>query len=407
MASFVLCSELNQGARVFNDLAACALELDAQGHQVSLICSDLNLANTVPEFDEIEIFQAPSFDGENQDARRRRIRPRNLSELFLAQGYDSQAVLVPVLRAWLSILRRLDADYILCDQAPTALLASKILSIDSVMIGDGFNVPPKTETLPNLRPWRSEVDKVSKDLAQVQIDDQSLLDAVNESLKVMGINEIEMHSVQDLYSHADQWVMSVPEMDHYGSRRLPYVVRWPSTKSCEDAKWPDVDGDKVLVVLDSSSSHCKAVLSQLSKLELPVLAVILDASPRFIERFNSQTMKVQTEMVNIRSVAQQCKIIFCHSKHDLVYELLMFGVPSILLPKGIENTLLTYRLAKKRLGFAGPSKSSKLDARRLIEITKNVDQVWHNASRFSLKYATHTSLTRLQNLLEELCLPES
>jgi hypothetical protein len=271
------------------------------------------------------------------------------------------------------------------------------------MIGDGFMVPPLSAPVPSFRPWRSEGEKIAKDNAKAEHDDRVLVSTVNESVRELGFIGADIQSTCEIYSHAAQWLMTVPEMDHYGRRKLPYVVRWPNTKLHDEPLWPNGAGDKVFVVLESGSSHCSSLFQQLEKLKVPVLAVVKDASTEFISTFSSDTISIQTDMVSIRSVCQQCKVVFNDADHDLVYELLIHGVPSVLLPKGIQNTLLTFRLAKKRLGFAGPSKSSKLNVSKLIEKTKTVDQVWHNASRFSLKYETHTSLTRLNELVFELC----
>jgi hypothetical protein len=157
------------------------------------------------------------------------------------------------------------------------------------------------------------------------------------------------------------------------------------------------------VVIDIASPHCEPLFSQFQNTGLPVLAVVNNADADFTKRYSSSRVKIQTEMVSVRSVAQPCKIVFGQADHDLAYEFLLMGVPFILLPNGIQNTLLTYRLAKKRLASAGPSKSSKLDVTALIETKRTVDQVWHNASRFSLKYENHSSLTRLHELIKTLC----
>jgi UDP:flavonoid glycosyltransferase YjiC (YdhE family) len=403
MAKIALCSERMLGDETLRDLAACAHELSSQNHTVYLICDDLEAADKLAEFDDLKKFQAPILNSQYGPRGRRKSRPINFSQLLVTQGYNSQSALVPVLRAWIDLFNVLGVDHVICDQAPSALIASNLRSISSVMIGDGFRVPPKSEGLPSFRPWRTAPDKKRKDLIQMKNDDKMLLESVTAAVCELGFKGANLTSPSSLYAHAQQWLMSVPEMDHFGRRELPYVVRWPSTKSLSDPVWPEGQGDKVFVVLKSHSSHSKTIFSQLRSLDLPVLAIVADASPSFISEFVSDKVKIQTDMVNLRSVAQQCKIVFSDAEHDLIYELLTYGVPSVLLPKGIQNTLLTFRLAKKRLGFAGPSKSSKLDVAALIEKTQTFDQVWHNASRFSLKYATHRSLTRLCDLVSELC----
>jgi hypothetical protein len=404
MSKILLCSEGIVGVEGLSDLAACAAELSAQGHTISMVCSNLMVAGSRSEFDGIALFQAPVFNGFDSQPLKQTARYRNLSELLLAYGFGSVESLTPVLRAWLHLLSTLDVDHIISDHAPTALLASRLLSISSVMIGDGFAVPPMMDPPAGFKPWRTEPEKLAQDQSLAFVDNQILLKSINGAFSGLGYSDAHIKSPFEVYGHAAQWLMSVPEMDHYGKRDLPYVVRWPSTNSLSDPIWPACDGERVFVVINATSPYCKELLSQLHKLDLSVLVVVEDATAEFINHYSSGNLKIQREMVSVRSVAEHCKIVVTHGDHDLVYELLLMGVPSVLLPYGIQNTLLTYRLAKKRLGFAGPSKPSRLDVGGLIETTRTVDQVWHNASRFSLKYQTHTSLTRLHELLKALCL---
>ncbi|MFT6406826.1 MAG: hypothetical protein ACJAQ6_000236 [Arenicella sp.] len=235
MAKVVLCSERVFGTESLGDLAACAVELLAQGHSVSLVCSDLVAANLRSEFDGIPLFQAPMFGDFGRHGDRHSSRPKNLSQLLIENGYESVDSLTPVLRAWLHLLATLDVDHVISDRAPTAMLASSLLSASSVMIGDGFSVPPKNAPLASFRPWRSEQQKLIRDQAQAFNDDQVLLESINGSFSGLGFGDVHITAPFEIYQHAEQWLMSVPEMDHYGKRDLPYVVRWPSTSALGDA----------------------------------------------------------------------------------------------------------------------------------------------------------------------------
>jgi len=145
--------------------------------------------------------------------------------LFIAYGYQSKESLSPVLRAWLHLLATLDVDHVVADFAPTALFASRLLPVSSVMIGNGFTVSPKLHSLPGFRPWRNVPEKTAKDEAKIFVNDQILIRSINQSFAELGFAGFDISSSYEVYAHADQWLMTVPEMDHYGRRDLPYVVR--------------------------------------------------------------------------------------------------------------------------------------------------------------------------------------
>lgn len=400
MANVVLCSEMGRGSRYMAKLADFAVELQAQGHAVRLVCPDLHTAHSMPEFARVSIFPAPRV-AHDQVLRSKQAdeRPKNYSSVLLMNGYRNADTLVPLLRSWLHFLATLDADLVVGDHSPTALLAAKLLAIPSIMIGSGFTVPPKEHPLPSVAPWRVTIEGDASVQGDLFFEDEKVLHTLNEAMQRLDFERIEFTEVNQIYSHAAQWAVTLPEMDHYCRREIPYVVRWMDRDNINGPVWPSGPGDKIFVYMDAAAPHLPILLTQLKEIGDPVLAVVPLASDAFIKQYQTSNITIQREHVNIRRVCEQCKVIINHSGHNLVYELLMMGVPSVFLPNNPENTLLAYRLAKMKVGFAGPAKPRKLNTQRLLDSVKKHDQVWHNAARISLRYQNHESLQRLHDLL--------
>lgn len=391
MAKVVLCSELSRGAAALGRLADCAAELKTQGHSVRVVCADLAAAHVTDAFAGVAIFQAPRPKGLGSAKVKRQ---DNYASLLMNNGFDSADTLTPVLRSWLHTLATFDVDLVITDRAPTATLAAKLLMVPCVMIGSGYAVPPKKNPIPSLAPW-----KAKEGVAISTSEDHALLEIVNRSITELSFDKIVLHEVVEMYSHADQWVMSFAEIDHFGRRDADYAVRWTSKKAAAEPQWPPIPGNKIFVQLDAKSPHLKAVLEQLARRGEPTLMVIPNATESWIKNTQIRNIKIQRELVNIRQVTERCRVIICHCSHDLIYELLMTGTPAILLPNNAENTLLAYRVAKRKLGFPGPAKPDKLELNKLVERASSSDQVWANTSRMSLKYENHRSLQRLHELI--------
>ncbi|RBP49380.1 hypothetical protein [Arenicella xantha] len=392
MAKVVLCSELGSGSRALARLADCADELKTQGHSVRLVCSDIAAAHRNESFAKISIFQAPKPVLPKRD---KSWRLQNFTSILLANGFDSPATLTPVLRSWLHTLATLDVDLVVTDGAPVATLAAKLLMVPCAMVGNGYSVPPKTNPLPSLAPW-----KTTEGLqAQLEEGDQRLVATVNSSIQALNFEKVVLKEAYEIYSHADQWVMSFAEIDHYGRREADYVVRWTRSSTAVDPVWPHSPGTKIFAQLDAKSPHLTAVLEQLARRGDPTLVVIPNAEDSWIKQNQVRNIKIQNELVNIRRVIEQCRVVINNCNHDLIYELLITGTPSILLPNNPENMLLAYRVAKRKLGFPGPAKPDGLDLNKLIEKATTSDQIWANASRMSLKYENHHTLSRLHQLI--------
>jgi len=392
MAKIVLCSEFSRGSHCLAKLADCAIELQVQGHSVRVVCADMTAAHQMPEFKKASIFQAPRA---NLSFGHKIPRPTNYSSLLIQQGYDSKENLTPILRAWLHLLATLDVDLVVTDHSPTALLAGKLLMTPCVMLGNGYMVPRRSNPLPSITPWKHE----QSDHSDLIEEDKKVLDVVNQSVKSLKFDKVELKETQDIFSHAAQWIMSVPELDHYGGRDESYVVRWTSKEKAQTPVWPDAPGEKIFLHLDARSPHLQLVLEQLAKRGDPVLAVIPNADDELLESSDIANVKIQREHVDLKAAADQCRVFINHGGHGLVYDLLLHAMPSIMLPSNPENTLLAFRVAKRKLGFPGPAKPSRLNIDELIDSVLKNDQVWANASRFSLKYVNHEPLSRLPDLI--------
>lgn len=400
MANVVLCSELEPGARFLTGLAECAMKLQTEDHNVRLVCRDITTAHGLSAFKNLSIFQAPQPDCLiDCDSRPKKNRLKNYSSLLLRNGYHSVEVLTPLLRTWLHLLATLDADMVIADHAPTALLAGKLLMIPCAMIGNGFTVPPNTTPLPSFTPWKTSA---ANGIAQPDLvaHDTHLLAVTNHSIKQLEFDKVVLKHAKDIYSHAAQWVTSLAEIDHYGHRDVSYIAHVSDSSAVLTPVWPELQGSKIFVQLPADSPHIPHLFSQLKKRNDPVLAVIEGASDELLSRLNTSNIRVQAEPVNMHQAIEQCRFFINNSDHDLVYDLLVKGVPAVLLPASTDNTLLAYRVAKRQLGFAGSAQADRLDINKLLEKVDDSDQIWANASRLCLKYNDEAALARLQDVIE-------
>ncbi len=402
MANVVLCSEMERGPRALVRLASCATELRSKGHSVRLVCNDLGLAHRTDAFDKMPIFQAPQIPVSERNRQRRLV---NHSSILLAKGFANRDELVPALRSWLHIFATSDADLVMTDAAPAATLAAKLLMIPCVMMGMGYSFPPKKTPLPSLMPWTANTMKKDEADAQLEGEDEPLLVEVNAAVKALNFNNVSFKSAQELFSHADHWVTTLAEIDHYGKRDAKYVVRWSDKHQAPDPQWPAIEGEKVFVQMSTESPHLEAVVNQLAKRGAPTLMVIPDAPEKLIARTKIPNIRLQREPVNLKKVTEQCRVVISNCEHNVLYDVLLAGTPSILLPDSHENTVLAYRVARRKLGFPGPAKADKLNLDQLIEKATTNDQIWANTSRVALKYENHESLLRVHDLIAEK-LPE-
>jgi len=138
---------------------------------------------------------------------------------------------------------------------------------------------------------------------------------------------------------------------------------------------------------------------QASILDDPVLAVIPNATQAFIREYEADTLHVQRDLVNMHSAMERCKVFINHGGHDLVYTLLLNGIPSVLLPYGHASNLLSYRLAEQQLAFYQPPASGKLEATNLIASVREFGVVWDNTRSLASRYQENQGFASLHDLI--------
>ena len=389
MAKIALCWELGGGSSHLAILAEYVDPLIKAGHQVCLITRNISTASTISEFKNIEIYQAPVLNNSlrSYDAA-------NYSSILLMCGYDNQSGLLAVLQAWTNLLSAIEADYLIVEHSPTAVIAARLLDIPHAMTGQGFMVPPLEDPMPSMQLWKkSDPQKLAE-------ADSKVLGFINKSVVEINSEIPPFPSVKSIFIEAQKWIMSYPELDHYGERQGLYYEREKNLYLNAEPIWPEIEGEKIFVYFDVNSPHLNNLLKQLAQLKQPVLAAIPGLHTNTIAQFDKTNVRIQTGMVNIKSVAEQCNLIISHAGHCTVADFLLMGIPSLLLPSTVERTMLAYRLGLSQLAFAGSPDTRGVDIPKMLKAVKTVDKVWENARIFADKYENSKQAGNLSDALK-------
>ncbi|MGR9249466.1 hypothetical protein [Rhizobium leguminosarum] len=97
-----------------------ALALRARDHQVYFASRNLQQAQAILMPEGFACFQAPRLLQQRQT-----VIPSTYAEILLANGYNATASLNALVAAWQRIARDVKADVVVCNHAPTAVLAMR------------------------------------------------------------------------------------------------------------------------------------------------------------------------------------------------------------------------------------------------------------------------------------------
>ncbi len=327
----------------------------------------------------INVLQAPCL----QPPQKSFPLSQNYGENLLKNGYWHNESLTIYLCLWLKLLEECDPDFVLCDHSPSVLLAARHLDIPRAAYGDGFFIPPRINPMPPLQPW------LNLPLDYYVASEERFLKCVNPVMKAIGWDSL--NCVADIFDGATTFLTTHAECDHYSRRRTDetYLGSVPYTPPECYPQWPAGDGQRVFVYLTGYSRHLDALFKTLKEHDCSVLAYLRDVDSDYIKGLETPKIRILRKFVNLRSLANNCDAAVTHGGAGTVINLLLAGVPTLLLPVELEHALKAYRLTERGLTYQinifNPVPNLATRLKQLLE-TPPI-----NLEDFSRRYQTHQS----------------
>lgn len=292
--------------------------------------------------------------------------PVNYSEVLIGNGYADRTLLSGLIHEWLQLLDLVKPNAVVIDHAPTALLASKIKSIPSVLLGSGFAIPPQCHPLPSIRPWEDVP------LTRLLNADTIVLGILNDVLRTH--RQQPLANVADIFSSSVTLLTTFPELDHYDSRsNHQYIgpIRTPSFG--ERIEWQSNCTPKVFAYLRSSMSCIEETLSALVSVGAEAICVIPDLDPKLAEKFSSPQLRLLATPVRMQSLLMAADFVVSYGGAGTIATSMLAGVPMLLLPQVVEQSLGARCVERIGAGIALPrnTEQSQIEAAIKTLLTKN------------------------------------
>lgn len=263
----------------------------------------------------------------------------NYAQNLRRNGHGDLPWLKASLAGWLELFAAIRPHLVLAEHAPTALLAAQAARLPRVAVGTGFSLPPLASPMPSLHPWLSIPGQA---LAGAE---RQWLDGVNPALAPHGV---KLESAADLFRGARTCLCAFPEFDHYGARaggaHLGPVLHGPASGT---VSWPGSRGG-CFVYLGAGHPALARILETLERLRVPTLAHVRGPGDHPAAR-TSRHVRISAQPADLAAVARNCAFAITHAGANTACRLLLEGVPLLLAPVALEQTVLAYRLQAQGL----------------------------------------------------------
>lgn len=338
MANILFAWELGGAYGHLGRMLPVAKALRERGHAVSFALRELTEAQRLLGPTGFKWYQAPLWTG-----RVTGLPPAlNHAELLMKFGFLNARALLGVCRAWRNLFELLAPDLVVFDYAPTALLASRGLTMARLNMASGFYVPPRVTPLPPLRWWEPAP------MARLRDSEQRTLAVANQVLYELGAPIT--NTMHDILTCPDEVFTMFRDMDHFGSREGgDFVGPIDSIGPGEDVDWPSTGARRIFGYLKPDYGPLDKVLEVLDREDASVVVHIPGVPLRTQRRFTNAHMRITENPVDMVQASTSCDVAVLHSGTGTGTRMLLQGKSIVLFPQHLEQAMLARVLEKAGL----------------------------------------------------------
>jgi UDP:flavonoid glycosyltransferase YjiC (YdhE family) len=265
--------------------------------------------------------------------------PSTFADILSNAGWSDAAELSRLVAQWRKLVDDCRPDVVVCNFAPTPLLAAQGHAAKGAIFGTGFYSPPEIWPLPDLCPWRNNYPD------RLRMTEDRVCDVLNAQLRLQGVEPVE--HITQLFQRADANLLATyPEMDHYPGRvNCDYVGPWGELPGLAP-EWPEGDGPRVFAYLKPMES-LSYLLSYIRGRGWPAI-VYAPGAERVTAQFVARTLRVAERPLDIRQVAATCDLAILNAGHNATLRILLNGKPVLAQPLSGEQHLVAENV--ERLG---------------------------------------------------------
>ncbi|HLO76642.1 MAG TPA: nucleotide disphospho-sugar-binding domain-containing protein [Magnetospirillum sp.] len=268
----------------------------------------------------------------------------SLAHALCRFGYADPDALFPAVKAWHSLVRRLNPSLVVLDSAPTAGLVCRG-RFPTVSVGNGWTLPPSGPLPPLVH---------NGDPAEPE---QAILSAVALMTSNNGFRQ--PHSLSDLMRGDESLIYTLPELDPYRPWRdspvfRPYNV--PLVKTSAASR------HEIFVYLPAHHPSASQVVGCLSTTKIPARVWCGGLASLAVVK----NVKLLSQPADMSDALQRSKLIIHHGGLGTAAAALMAGVPQISIPIHLEHKLTSKSIIA--LGVGGVMPSLQFDIQSLRQL---------------------------------------
>jgi UDP:flavonoid glycosyltransferase YjiC (YdhE family) len=368
-----------------------AERLQAHGFEIWVASQNLTSAESVLRPLGVRLVQSPVWMAGPGNIP----EPINYAGILARKGWLSADGLTGLARGWRDLVEAIAPRLIVANHAPSLLLGLRGGDVPVVFADSPFGMPPLAQPFPNMRYWQgSELLPLMHDV------EARVLATANLALASLRMTPLQYLS--DLFQNVATCLLGLPALDHYPERGQSdyfgplYAQNWGDLPV-----WPDGQGKRIFVYLNCRHAMFEPVLNQLAKMPCRVLAYAVDLPDDLAAKLTKPNIALRTRPQHMAAVLGSADWVIHHAGNGLASQALLAGVPLLMLPNHLEQSMFAVRVGELRAGKVLPNDARLIGAALQQALTD--EGFAERARRFAEQHASYSVSATLDRLVA-LCL---
>jgi UDP:flavonoid glycosyltransferase YjiC (YdhE family) len=332
MSRFLLTWELGLNLGHLTRLLPLATRLQARGHSVLVAVREIPAAAAVMGPAGIAFVQAPHLAAGLPLPE----RASGYADILLSQGWSDRQVLWGLTQNWHNLLRMFRPDAVVTDYSPTARLATRIAGIPTIMIGNGFELPPVTNPLPAFPGFSWATAEKAAASERIAVD--------NATAVLKRFKRSALPSLSDLFRGASTLHVTLEELDHYGPRQQArYMGPLLGRLKTDRVDWPQ-GPRRIFACLRPDTTHVDAILEALQMSGHAVICYAPGFASSRLKRFAGSQIRFSARPVDLSHLSADAAVCVSYGAEGTIATFLLAGVPQLISPWHVEAHMAARRI---------------------------------------------------------------
>jgi rhamnosyltransferase subunit B len=255
----------------------------------------------------------------------------SLADVLVRQRLDQADILFALADTWFALLRDIQPDLVVSDFSPCLNLVTRGIT-PTVVIGNGYTIPPNHRRLPPIAPWVTELPDGSAE------HEKKILRAANTILDAN--RRPRLNFLGELFHGDRTFICSFGEFDPY--RRFPprsYATPFNIPLFRASVPISNRPENCMFVYLPGDHPGLPMVAGIASALRLDCTVYAPNISDSAKANLEDQGHRVLREPANLGEVLQRSRLILHHGGLAVTHAALLSGTPQVLLPINLEQEI--------------------------------------------------------------------